>query len=116
MKKISKKIKILVVILLAVLVAAGVALGAYLYFHALQQNELRESLITNCEKNGNPLREVLQKRIEKEIDQAKHPELYEKILPYLSPEELKELVDKQIEEREEEKEEVAPIDCKEQYK
>lgn len=69
-----KRVKILVLVLLGVIISASIALGAYLYLHSLQENELRNSLITNCEKNGNPLRAGLREEKESELHLAEHPE------------------------------------------
>lgn len=115
MHKISKRIKILVVVLLGVLVASGVVLGAYLYFHSLQAEELRESLIANCEKNGNPLRQGLQEEKEQELFEAEHPE--QKVLDALHLSKLQaiELSQPRIKILNKDIERYAPIDCKEQF-
>lgn len=81
-----------------------------------QANDLREGLITNCEKNGNPLREVLQKRIHHEIEQTQNKALLEKLFPTFSEAELDKLISTSTKERREEIKEVAPINCQEQYK
>jgi hypothetical protein len=68
------KTKWIVLTLLTVIAMSGAGLGAYLYVHALQESELLNSLIANCEKNGNPLRKGLQEEKELELKVAEHPE------------------------------------------
>ncbi len=114
-KRRKSRIKWTVVGLIAVVALAGVALGAYLYFHSLQQEELRNSLIANCERNGNPLREVLQHRIQREIKQNSNQKLLEKILPDTDPTELEHLVRRTVKILKAEEEEVGPVNCTEQY-
>lgn len=115
MAKISKRIKVALVILVAVVAASGVALGAYLYVHDLREDELRNSLILNCEQNGNPLREVLQRRIKKEIKQTEDLTLYEKLFPQFTKGELEALVEDTVQEREKEEAEIKPLDCDKVY-
>lgn len=73
-KRQKSKIKLIVASLLVTIVAAGGSLGAYLYVHNLQEDELRNTLIVNCEKNGNPLRAGLREEKELELRVAEHPE------------------------------------------
>lgn len=108
-------VKWLVIVLLAVIVLASVTLGAYLYVHSLQQEELRNSLIANCEKNGNPLREVLQHRIQKEIEQSENTALLEGLFPNYPKDKLEALVGNSIKELKEEEVEIKPINCEESY-
>lgn len=54
--------------------------GAYVLTHETQtqatfSRELREGLIENCEKNGNPLREVVQKLLHEQIRNAESPQI-----------------------------------------
>lgn len=79
------------------------------------QEALTAGLVKNCETGGNKIREVLQTRIENEIDQSQNMDLLEKLFPNLSKPELKELTSSSIKEREAEKKEIAPVNCKDQY-
>lgn len=77
--------------------------------------KLHSALVENCEKNGNPLREVLQKRVEREIEQSENKAFIKKLFPSLTDEERDQFVKSVNKEREKEKEEVSPINCEKAY-
>lgn len=108
-------VKVGVISLVFVVALAGAWLGAYFYLHSLQESELREALVVNCEKSGNPLREVLQNRIDREIEQTENLELLEKFFPQISQADLEEFASKSTHELEQERREVAPVDCARKY-
>lgn len=116
MKKLSKRLRVLLIVLLVTLAAAGGTLGAYLYFHSLQENELRNSLIANCEKNGNPLRQGLREEKEAELRVTEHPE--RKVLEalHLSLAQAVELSLPKIKILKRNIDRYAPVDCQAQYK
>jgi hypothetical protein len=102
--------------LLAVIAASGVALGAYLYFHSLQENELRNSLIAGCEQSGNPLRLGLREEKEDELQETEHPR--KKVLEalHLTVQQAIELSEPKIRILKRDIDRYAPINCQEQFK
>lgn len=112
----KSRIKWVVITLVCVLAAAGAGLGAYLYFHSLQAEELRNSLIINCEKNGNPLREGLKEEKEDELDETEHPK--PKLLKalHITRAQAIDLSQPKIRTLKKNIERYAPVDCKAQYK
>lgn len=121
----KKAVTIALIILAALVVIGGIGIGSYLYFRGNQaenaqetakeakqlQEELREGLVLNCEKNGNKLREVLQTRIHNEIKEATNFILLEKLFPNQTRMELYHLVLPSVRQHWREMKEVAPVDC-----
>jgi predicted PurR-regulated permease PerM len=112
----DKKIKWVLVRFISALVIVVTLVVAVVIREGQLASEIRTGLIENCQNNGNPLREVLQKRIQHEIEQTQNRELLEKFFPNISQKELEDFIEESVEERREEQKEVAPIDCNEQYK
>lgn len=111
----ATKTKWIVSIALSVFAISLVSFLALLYFHSQAEEELRENLIVNCERNGNPLREVLQRRIQKEIENDKNVALLRKVLPNTPPKVLETLAKKDIKQLKQEEKEIGPIHCMKQY-
>lgn len=114
-KRRKARFKWAIIILVCVIAVGTFLVTAFLYFRALQEEELRESLIVNCQKNGNPLREVLQHRIEKEIKNDENIEFLETFLPDVPTEKLEELAMKAVKELKQEETEIRPKDCEKLY-
>jgi hypothetical protein len=76
--------------------------------------DLRQGLVRSCDKNGNPLREAVQRILTREIEQSKQPFVYE-ILDKLPRAAVDKLVADQNKERREIIAEIEPIDCAKQY-
>jgi len=77
---------------------------------------LQDDIINGCQKNGNKVREVLQRRIRHEIEQSKNISLYEKLFPNLTEEEIEAIIAPTVEERRKEEKEIEPINCVKQYR
>lgn len=115
------RVKVAIIGLLVVLALSGVALAAFLYMKGaeVEQNskfsrEVNDALIRSCEKNGNPLREVVRGIIEDEIKQSKEADLT-KFFPQFPPSELEKLVKKQNRQRHSRMQEIKPLNCDDQY-
>jgi hypothetical protein len=76
--------------------------------------ELRNGLVASCERNGNTVRAVLQKRIEREIENGERFN-YSEFFPNVPPDVLAELIKEQREESRKELKEIEPVDCAAQY-
>lgn len=111
----GSKTKWMVITLVIIVVLSTFVLGAFLYAHNLREEELRESIITNCEKNGNPIREVLQHRIQKEIKNDENNGLLKKLLPDVTQKDLEFFAAKAVNELQLEEIEIRPVDCQKIY-
>jgi hypothetical protein len=115
-KRRKSRIKWTVAALLCVIAAAGITLGAYLYFHSLQEEELRNSLIISCEKNGNPLRQGLREEKEAELIKTEHPDLKVLEALHLTEAQAVELSKPEIAILKKDIDRYAPVNCQDQYK
>jgi len=87
---------------------------AYLLTHKTQTTaqiaeELRAGLVENCEVNGNPLREVVQKLLQEQINSA------EKLIPTIFPQIPPSILEEHIAEDRELMTEIEVVDCQAQY-
>lgn len=82
---------------------------------AVTNQELIEAIVESCEDNGNPLREVLQNSLQREIAQAKNTELYRQFFPDVDPKELDRVIAKQVKIAQRELRRIEPVNCKNQY-
>lgn len=76
--------------------------------------DLRSGLVSSCDKNGNPLREAVQRILENEIEQSQSPILHE-FFPQIPSSRLDELIQDANKERREIIAEIAPVNCEKQY-
>jgi hypothetical protein len=76
--------------------------------------DLRTGLIKSCDRNGNPLREAVQRILRQEIAQSQSPLLYE-FFPQIPRARLEALIVEQNKERREIIAEIQPVDCAQQY-
>lgn len=112
----EKKLKRAVIrFVLALVIAVGLVVAIVIREGKVAQ-EIRQSQIESCEKNGNTLRVVLQNRIHNEIIQTSNRSLLEKFFPNITEDELDKFIKKSVKERRKEIKEVAPINCMKEYK
>jgi len=111
------RLRITVGALIAVLLLAAFGTLAFLYLRSSQVNgveqfntELRNGLVASCERNGNPLREAVQKMIRDQIEQSRSPAI-KRYFPQIPPRELERLIREQNEAREATLRQIAPVDC-----
>lgn len=77
-------------------------------------SELRDGLVASCERNGNPLREAVQKMLRDDIAQSRSPAL-RRFFPQIPPAELDRLIQAETKANEETIREIAPVDCASLY-
>jgi hypothetical protein len=77
-------------------------------------SQLRDGLVTSCEKNGNPLREAVQGMLREEIARSNSPQI-KTLFPQIPAGELEHLIDKQVVADEATIYEITPVDCGAQY-
>lgn len=77
-------------------------------------SQLRNGLVTSCEKNGNPLREAVQGMLREEIGRSNSPQI-KAFFPQIPPSELKRLIAEQVAADEATIHEITPVDCAAQY-
>jgi|SRR6185437_2780455 len=104
-----------VIIVSAVVASIGIgALGATIFLRAASESELREALIENCERNGNPLREVLIEEQKAAIESPHDPRIH-KLFPD-APTALAEQVIREGNDQHRDRIKLlAPVDCAAQY-
>lgn len=107
--------KAAVIVLIVSIVVASLAIGAAIYFRASDEDRLREGLIINCEKNGNPLREAVQTLLREEIKQS-HSPLIAELFPQIPKEQLRELTEQTNKKKRELIASITPVDCDAEYK
>lgn len=113
-------VKVGVLVLLALMVCGGIGLGSYLYVRSQQieetqqfGDELRNGLVASCERNGNPLREAVQKMLREQIQSSKRtpPEFF----PNIPPAVFKALIRDRVQANREIIDQIAPVDCASLY-
>lgn len=77
-------------------------------------NDLRDGLIKSCDKNGNPLREAVQKMLRDDIEQSKSP-VIRRFFPYIPSGELERLIQAETKSDEATIRAIAPVDCASLY-
>lgn len=102
----------LIIGMVIVLFVATTTVLAYLYIHVLEEERFQQNVVENCQKNGNPLRRILSKRLERELHSLKtNRPIFEKAFTGLSPEELAKLVLEDREHLRQEIKEAEPRNC-----
>lgn len=75
------------------------------------QSQLRADIVKSCEKNGNPLREVLQDQLRQNLEFSQNPELVKLIFPASDPSKLDALIKKGIVQTKHQLKVIAPVNC-----
>ena len=117
----SQLVKVGVLMLMALMIVGGLGIGSYLYIRSQQidetqkfQRQLRNGLVTSCERNGNPLREAVQKMLRDEVAQSKAP-ILRRLFPQIPPVQLERLIRAEAKANEATIREIAPVDCASLY-
>jgi hypothetical protein len=73
------------------------------------------SLVENCEKNGNPLREAVQQVLREEIKQTENKTLLHEFFPQISEKHLDEVIEESVKRKQKTIRRIAPVDCQKAY-
>lgn len=120
MRRGSRLVKAGVIALLALTVGGGIGIGSYLYVRNQQieenqqfSDELRDGLVASCERNGNPLREAVQKMLREQIRASEQtpPSFF----PNIPPEVFEALIRERIAANRQIIHQIAPVDCASLY-
>jgi hypothetical protein len=125
----SRKVQVAIIIIILLVATAGAASGVYLYIRGKQteevrtiaeevqqfQVELRKGLIRSCERNGNPLRIVVQGLIQEQIKTSSDPKIYREFFPQIPEPRLEKIIRATIEADRARLRQIAPLDCAKLY-
>jgi hypothetical protein len=112
----SRLVKLGVLVLLALMVCGGIGIGSYLYIRSQQieetqefSDELRNGLVASCERNGNPLREAVQKMLREQIRSSEQTP--QSFFPNIPPEVFEDLIRERVRANRQIIHQIAPVDC-----
>lgn len=115
------RVKIAAALLIVLSVLAGAGLGSALYTRSQSidelsvfSEELRDGLVENCERNGNPLRRAVTKMLRDDIEQSHSADLA-RFFPQIPPDELERLIARENRAKRETIGEIWPVDCEALY-
>lgn len=72
--------------------------------------DLRDGLVASCQKNGNPLRQVVRDILQTDIEQSKSLD-YEQFFPNIPPAQLHALIHQENKESKRQLKTIEPLDC-----